>query len=120
MSGKYGVEQIKVVAVFAVGLANCAIKAEHASGTIGKVSAFFPIVTEAPALLHLDRTELMAEWNELDEGDRAEVYAACAEKFDLGDKDLEGKVERLLEAGLKIADGVTEAVAALTDKGAAA
>ncbi len=111
MAGKFGYAEIRKVAFFGVELGNATYESAHAATGIGRVASFLAVADEALALLTIDRAELKAEWDELDDDDWAKLVADCKAKFKLKDAaGLEDKIEASVDCGFKALEAVAAAV----------
>lgn len=116
MAGKYGYEELKKVAFFALSFGESLSESYQGSSLLAKAIPFLSSVDEAAALLTLNHTQLKNEFSELDVEDRASLLAECATEFDLEDENLEAKVEASIAAGFQIMQGIQAAVLAWSKK----
>lgn len=104
--------QLKQVIMLAATLGQCGVKAAHDAGVLQKAADFLPMIKEVPDMLGLSETELKAEWDGLDAAGRAELVTEVVAAVPGMSGDVETQVAKYLEAGLKIASGIAQAVEA--------
>lgn len=108
MGGAHGVSEIRKVTFFGLSFGLAMADATRAETGVGKAGAFLQVLDEAADLLTLDRVALKAQWEEMDDLDWEELVADVKEEFEFPNGQLEQKVEKSFEAGLKLLQQVDD------------
>lgn len=112
--GKLGIADLKPVLGLAIELGNVIDKMGHTEG-VAKYGQLLMLVDELAGLGSVKFDQIVPEFKDLDDAEKAELMAYVKEKLSLEDKDLEGKIEGGLGLIQKTIDLVNESIAFVKD-----